>query len=90
MEDNEISYFGVLHIGRIIWEIESNNFKKNIEETIKHFEDKKIDLTKQYKEAIRVIKKIIKKQKDIEDLGHYFSRIELDKLIFEEYNSKKN
>jgi hypothetical protein len=90
-EKNELKYFGVLHIARIMWEEQEDKFKKNIEKSIKGLENKRINLKKQYKKALRLLKAIIDKENKIENLGHYLSRIEVDDLLFKKLNkpSKK-
>lgn len=83
---DELRYFGVLHIARIIWEKQEARFKKNIEKTVKGLENKKINLKKQYMQALRLLKATLNKEKNkIDNLGHYLSRIEVDDLLFKRF-----
>lgn len=82
-EKDELKYFGVLHIARIIWGLKKRHLTRNIEKTIKSFESKTINLNNNYQKAIRILNEIIRKEKDkIDNLGHYLSRIEVDELLF--------
>ena len=89
-KENELKYFGALHIARIIWEYKREPFLKDIELTIKNFEVGKIDLKKSYQKALKVLDTILdkkKKEEDIVSLGHYLSRVEVDELLFHELST---
>ncbi|MDO8734800.1 MAG: AIPR family protein, partial [Elusimicrobiota bacterium] len=88
-DKDELKYFGVLHIGRIIWEIKKNKFIEDIDKTIKAFEEQKNNLSSEYESALKVLKEIFKQERtSIENLGHYLSRIEVDDLIFRKLQEK--
>ncbi len=82
IDGDELKYFGTLHIARILWEHKEKLFLKDIILTIQKFENGQIDLLKDYEKSAKKLKNILK-QKDIESIGHYLSRIEVDGLIFE-------
>ncbi|HAX61729.1 MAG TPA: hypothetical protein DCX95_04100 [Elusimicrobia bacterium] len=88
-DKDELKYFGVLHIGRIIWEIKKNEFIEDMDKTIKAFEEQKNNLSSEYENALKILKEIFKQEKtSIENLGHYLSRIEVDDLIFRKLQEK--
>ncbi len=81
---NELKYFGVLHIARIIWEYKEESFLKDIESTFKKFEAGTINLEKIYKKASRILNNVVskpRKEENFVSLGHYLNRIELDELL---------
>jgi len=81
-DGNELKYFGALHIARILWAYKEKLFLKNITSSIQRFENEQIDLSQDYEKSAKKLANILK-QKDIESIGHYLSRIEVDGLIFE-------
>lgn len=83
-QNDELKYFGALHIARIIWEYKEKSFLNSIDSILKKIEAGKINLENIYKKASRILRNILNKKKkegDFTSLGHYLSRVELDELL---------
>ena len=81
-ETDQIAYFGVLHIARIMWEYLSNELKKDIENSIQLMEKGELMIKKEYNKAVRHLTDLIKEQLDENSAGNYLSRIEVDEYIY--------
>lgn len=88
-KNEELKYFGALHIARIIWEYKEKLFLQNIELSLKKFINNKIDLKNVYKKALIILSRIVNKmqrERNFVSLGHCLSRIEIDELIFKKFS----
>jgi len=91
-KNNELKYFGALHIARIIWEWKEKSFSKDIDLTIKKLETNEVDLKSIYKKASEFLNDILeakRKEEKIISLGHYLSRIEVDEILFKKFSKSK-
>ncbi len=88
-ENNEISYFGILHIARIMWEYLSGVFSKDWKQTIQNFEVDQITIKREYNRAIHHLNELIKDKVQGNILGNYLSRIEVDELLFRSFSISK-
>jgi hypothetical protein len=86
-ESDEISYFGVLHIARIMWEYLADELKKDIENSIKYFESGEIKVKKESNRALQHLTSLIKNEITDKSAGNYLSRIEVDEYIFKSFTS---
>lgn len=83
----ETNYFGSLHISRIIWHSIKDNFYKDINKSLINIDNGLLNLEGHYVNSLKILSKIIKEnEKDIISIGHYLSRIEVDKYINKELN----
>lgn len=84
-ENDQITYFGVLHISRIMWEYLSNELKKDIENSIQLMEKGELMIKKEYNKAVNHLTDLIKEQLAENSAGNYLSRIEVDEYIFKSF-----
>lgn len=88
-ENNEISYFGILHIARIIWEYLSAVLNKDWKQTIQDFEDGQIKIKREYNRVVNHLNELIKDRVKESSMGNFLSRIEVDELLFRSFSSSK-
>lgn len=86
-DNNEISYFGILHIARIMWEYLSPVFIKNWKQTIKDFEEGEVKIKREYNRASKHLSELIKDKVKEGSMGNYLSRIEVDDLLFRSFSN---
>ena len=85
-ENNEISYFGILHIARIMWEYLYAVLGKDWKQTIKDFEKGQIKIKREYTKAMNHLNELIKDKVKENSMGNYLSRIEVDELLFRSFS----
>jgi len=81
-ESDEISYFGVLHIARIMWEFLQDELRKDYKRSIYELENDVLKVKKEYLKAKTLFQGIINKVINDNNIGNFLSRIEVDDLIF--------
>jgi len=86
-ENNEISYFGILHIARIMWEYIHAILSKDWKQTIQDFEEGQIKIKREYNKAISHLNDLIKDKVKENNMGNYLSRIEVDELLFRSFSN---
>lgn len=86
-ENNEISYFGILHIARIMWEYIHASLSKDWKQTIQDFEEGQIKIKREYIKAISHLNELIKDKVKENNMGNYLSRIEVDELLFRSFSN---
>ncbi len=86
-ENNELSYFGILHIARIMWEYLSGVLSKDWKQTINDFEIGQIKVKREYNRALNHLNELIKDKVKDNSIGNYLSRIEVDELLFRSFSN---
>jgi len=86
-ENDQITYFGVLHIARIMWEYLSNQLKNDLENSIKLMEQSELMIKKEYNKAVNHLTDLIKEEIMDKSAGNYLSRIEVDENIFKSFSN---
>lgn len=87
-ETDAASYFGTLHIARILWKFVKENLEKDMNKNISKLKDGKINLKSKYKKSLNILKKILNTQNiKEENYKSYLSSNEVDELIFRELNN---
>ena len=86
-ENNETSYFGILHIARIMWEYLYAVLSKDWKQTIRDFEEGHIKVKREYNRAMNHLNELIKDKVKENSMGNYLSRIEVDELIFRSFSN---
>lgn len=80
-EDNELSFYGSLHIATMVW----NKNSKKISKIINSLTNKlpKLNFNEEYNDSYKVISDLIKQNKkdDFVSIGHYISRLEFEALL---------
>ncbi len=80
---NGLSYFGSLHIARILFELKEKEFNENPLELIKNLENGVDYFRTDYSKSIKMLRKFLPKNIEEDYLGNYLSRIEVDQIIFD-------
>lgn len=88
-DKDEYSYFGVLHIARIMWEYLFDELSKDYKKSISDFEKNQLKIKKEYNMAKNNLNKLIKKEIKDNNLGNYLSRIEVDEMIYRNFSLGK-
>lgn len=85
-ESDEISYFGVLHIARILWEFLRVELSKDYKRSIEELENGSLKIKKEYLRAKNLLQDIIDKVIGENNMGNFLSRIEVDELLFKNFS----